>query len=102
MDPSIKISHGGGSSHDQDINYEMELSRNWHWMWSTFYYTKKHKGFLYALLHVSDKLISGLIKYIFYSLTLKNSKKLIYQHRLSGLFNSIIGKPSWFRPFNNN
>jgi N-acetylglucosaminyl-diphospho-decaprenol L-rhamnosyltransferase len=102
VDPSILIHHQGGSSHDEQYNSEMELSRNWHWMWSTFYYTKKHKGFLYALLHVSDKLISGLIKYIFYSLTLKNSKKLIYQHRLSGLFNSIIGKPSWFRPFNNN
>jgi hypothetical protein len=53
-------------------------------------------------MNISDKLISAFIKYIFYSLILKNSKKLIYKHRLSGLFNSIIGKPSWFRPFNNN
>jgi hypothetical protein len=51
---------------------------------------------------VSDKLISGLIKYIFYSLTLKNSKKLIYKARISGLFNSIIGNKSWYRPFKNN
>ena len=22
------------------INYEMEKSRNWHWMWSSFYFHK--------------------------------------------------------------
>jgi N-acetylglucosaminyl-diphospho-decaprenol L-rhamnosyltransferase len=102
VDPSIKINHQGGSSHEEKYNFEMELSRNWHWMWSTFYFNKKHMGFLLALMNISDKLISAFIKYIFYSLILKNSKKLIYKHRLSGLFNSIIGKPSWFRPFNNN
>ena len=102
IDPSILINHQGGSSHEEEYNFEMELSRNWHWMWSTFYFTKKHKGFLYALFYTFDKLISGLIKYFFYSLTLKRSKKLIYKHRVSGLFNSMIGKPSWFRPFSNN
>ena len=60
------------------------------------------KSFLYALLYVSDKLISGLIKYVFYSLIAKNSKKQIYRQRISGLFNSITGKSSWYRPFNNN
>ena len=102
IDPSILIHHQGGSSHEEQYNFEMELSRNWHWMWSTFYFTKKHKGFLTAFLYVSDKLFSGFFKYIFYSLTSRRSKKLIYKHRISGLFNSIIGKPSWFRPFNNN
>ncbi|MDA9091687.1 glycosyltransferase [Pelagibacteraceae bacterium] len=102
IDPGIIINHQGGSSHEEKYNFEMELSRNWHWMWSTFYFTKKHKGFLHALLYTSGKLFSASIKYIFYSLTLKKSKKLIYKHRVSGLFNSIIGKPSWFRPFNNN
>ena len=102
IDPSILVYHQGGSSHEEKYNFQMELSRNWHWMWSTFYYNKKYKGFIHALYHVSDKLISGILKYIFYSITFKTSKKLIYKHRISGLFNSIIGKPSWFRPFNNN
>ena len=102
IDPNILIHHQGGSSHEEQYNFEMELSRNWHWMWSTFYFTKKHKGFLYALLYVSDKLISGTIKYFFYALTLQNSKKLIYKHRILGLYNSITGKSSSYRPFNNN
>ena len=101
VDPNILIHHQGASSHEERYNFEMELSRNWHWMWSNFYFTKKYKGFLFALFFVFDKLFSASIKYLFYSLTLKNSKKLIYKHRISGLFNSIIGKPSWYRPFNN-
>jgi len=50
--PSIKINHTGSQSHNKAINNAMELSRNWHWMWSTFYYHKKYKGFLISFLIV--------------------------------------------------
>ena len=102
IDPNILIFHRGGSSHEEKYNFEMELSRNWHWMWSTFYFKKKHSGYFNALFSVFGKLISGLIKYIFYLFTFQKSKKLIYKQRISGLLNSIIGKPSWYRPFKNN
>ncbi len=98
LDPNIKINHTGGSSHNQSINFEMELSRNWHWMWSTFYYHKKYKGFFYSLLKVSKKFISALLKVILYTLLFNQYKKKIYFQRLSGLFNSMIGKKSWYRP----
>ena len=98
LDKSIKINHIGGSSHNQLINFEMELSRNWHWMWSTFYYHKKYYGFLLALLIVSRKFFSALFKVIIYSILFNQNKKKIYFQRLSGLFNSIIGKKSWYRP----
>ncbi len=98
LDKSIKISHVGGSSHNQRINFEMELSRNWHWMWSTFYYHKKYHGFLLALLKVSRKFFSALLKVIIFSILFNKNKKKIYFQRLSGLFNSIIGKKSWYRP----
>ena len=102
VDPGILINHQGGSSHEEKYNFEMDLSRNWHWMWSTFYFNKKYNGYLYALKSVYKKLISSILKYIFYLLSLNKKKRLIYKHRASGLFNSIIGKPSWYRPFNNN
>jgi Predicted glycosyltransferases len=54
----ITIYHEGGRSHQTKINHEMELSRNWHWMWSTFYYNKKYKGFLFSLIIVGPKLFS--------------------------------------------
>ena len=62
LSSNIKITHKGGQSHDIFINTEMELSRNWHWMWSTFNYHKKHKGFLISLLIVLPKLISAAMK----------------------------------------
>ena len=100
LDPAIKIYHQGGSSHDEIYNFEMELSRNWHWMWSTFYFKKKYNGYFFALNSVLRKLVSSIIKYFFYSIVYNKRKKLIYKYRLSGLFNSILGKPSWYRPFN--
>ena len=41
----IIIYHEGGKSHQTKINHEMEISRNWHWMWSTFIIIKNTKVF---------------------------------------------------------
>ena len=97
-DSSIPIFHQGGQSHDNSINYEMELSRNWHWMWSTFYYNKKHKGFLLSFLIIFPKMLSAITKILIFFLLFNNNKKKIYCQRLSGIFNAIIGKDSWYRP----
>ena len=95
--PEIKIDHGGGVSHDQSINSEMELSRNWHWMWSTFNYHKKYKGFFVSFLIILPKMSSAILKVFIYTLIF-NKKKKIYYQRLSGLINAIMGKNSWYRP----
>ena len=96
--PSIKINHTGGQSHSEALNKPMELSRNWHWMWSTFNYHKKHKGFFISFLIVFPKLCSAVFKIIFYVLLMNREKKEIYYHRCSGLINAILGKNSWYRP----
>jgi GT2 family glycosyltransferase len=96
--PDIKINHGGGRSHEVSINDEMELSRNWHWMWSTFNYHKKYKGFFISFLIVLPKLSSAIIKVLIYSLFFNKKKKEIYYQRLSGLINAILGRNSWYRP----
>ena len=98
LEPSIIINHTGGKSHDKTLNKTMELSRNWHWMWSTFYYHKKHKGFFISFLIILPKLISAAFKALLYSLFLNRDKKEIYNHRLLGLVNAIMGKDSWYRP----
>ena len=98
LEPSIIINHTGGKSHDNALNKTMELSRNWHWMWSTFYYHKKHKGFFISFLIILPKLISAAFKALLYSLFLNRDKKEIYNHRLLGLVNAIMGKDSWYRP----
>ena len=96
--PRVPVYHEGGHSHESSFNYQMELSRNWHWMWSTFYYNRKYKGFLISLTIVGPKLFSSIFKFLLF-LTLRNKeKKEIYYQRFSGLTNSIMGKSSWYRP----
>jgi len=98
LDNSIIIEHDGANSvHNSNI-IELEKNRNWHWMWSTFYYHKKHKGFFLSLLIIFPKLLSALIKSLFYLLIFNKNKRDIYFCRLSGIFNSMIGKKSWYRP----
>ena len=94
----IKIYHEGGKSHENIINHEMELSRNWHWMWSTFYYNKKYSGYLISLIKIFPKLIKSFFKTIFYFLILNKKKGFIYLHRMLGILNSLLGQKSWYRP----
>ena len=98
LNSTIEITHYGGRSVNQLHSYKIELTRNWHWMWSTFYYHKKYEGFFIALIRVSPKLFSAIFKSLFYSIFLNREKREIYFHRLSGLVNSILGKNSWQRP----
>jgi N-acetylglucosaminyl-diphospho-decaprenol L-rhamnosyltransferase len=98
VDQSIKIFHDGGKSVNEKFSNKIELLRNWHWMWSLFYYNRKHFNFFYALILVSPKFISALIKIIFYKLIVNDKKNKIYSERLNGLINSILGRSSWYRP----
>ena len=98
IDPTIKVSHLGGTSHNSEIEKPMELSRNWHWMWSTFYFHKKHYGYLTALIKILPKLSSSLIKFIIFLITFRKDKSEIYKHRLSGIINSVLLRKSSFRP----
>ena len=98
LSQNIIIKHEGASSVNKLNKIELEKSRNWHWMWSTFYFHKKYKGIFIASILISPKFLSSLIKVVFYTLTLNKEKKDIYYFRLSGILNSIIGKKSWYRP----
>jgi N-acetylglucosaminyl-diphospho-decaprenol L-rhamnosyltransferase len=96
--PKAKINHLGASTVDPKYFNEVELSRNWHWMWSTFYYNKKYKGFFISFFIVLPKFINTIAKVAFFTLVFNKTKKRIYYQRFSGLLNSIIGRRSWYRP----
>ena len=98
LDTDIKIKHAGGTSHEDSINYEMEKSRNWHWMWSSFYFHKKHYGYAIALLKILPKFFSAIIKTIYFKIISNNEKKEIYYCRFEGILNSILMRKSWYRP----
>ena len=95
---NIPVVHLGASSHGDRENFEMEKSRNWHWMWSKFYYKKKHNGYLFGLVSTFPSFLSSLIKYLFYSFTMNKMKKYIYKMRFLGLLNSYLLEKSFYRP----
>jgi GT2 family glycosyltransferase len=92
-----KIEHLGAKAVNDKFFNEVEFSRNWHWMWSTFYFNKKHYGYFFALKKMYKKLITSMVKFLFFTLTFNSIKKKIYLMRFLGLYNSIIGKKSWYR-----
>ena len=95
--PNSKIKHLGGKAVNIKYKDEVEFARNWHWIWSKFYFNKKHYGYSIAFLEGFPKFFSNLIKYIFYSLIRNNIKQKIYLNRVSGFFNAAINKRSWYR-----
>ena len=96
--PKAKIKHGGAKAVDSKFIEEVELSRNWHWVWSKFYFNKKHSSYLKAFNVCLLSYISSIFKLFFYFLTRNDFKKKIYFNRASGFYNAFFGKPSWYRP----
>ena len=91
-----KVEHNAKQSSGD--NFSIELCRNWHWMWSLFYYNKKHFGIIFAYKATIYKFISSTFKLLLNALFLKKKKVLIYYFRLLGLSNAYCGKSSWYRP----
>jgi len=96
--PKAKINHFAAKTVDVKFADEVEFSRNWHWIWSKFYYNKKHFGFLKAIIVCLPNYLSANVKFIFYLLINNKIKKKIYFNRASGFSNALMGKSSWYRP----
>ena len=95
-----KVYHNAKESSGSE--FQIELCRNWHWMWSLYYYNFKHFGLLAAYKITFYKFISSLIKMLLSILLGKKKKYLIHKYRMLGLINAYKGKASWFRPFEAN
>ena len=95
--PKSKISHLGGKAVDPKYKDQIEYLRNWHWMWSKFYFNRKHYGYFIALSKVLKNFISAKIKFFYYLITFNTFKRKIYQMRLLGLISSMRGKNSYYR-----
>ena len=96
----LKIHHlGFKSSFNENTDQKKNVNhlREWHWMWSTFYFYKKNFNYFYALNKIKGKLITAFFKIIFYSFTLNQKEKERYKYRFLGMYNSILNRPSSFR-----
>jgi N-acetylglucosaminyl-diphospho-decaprenol L-rhamnosyltransferase len=93
-----KINHLGKKASQN--SFDIELCRNWHWMWSLFYYNYKHFGKIIAYKITISKFFISVIKLLFALMSFNKKKFLIHYFRLNGLFNAFIGRPAWLRPTN--
>ena len=94
---AAKMIHTGEMSVDKKYDLDIELIRNWHYMWSKFYFYKKHFNIYTAYRETLGHFFSGLVKLLFF-LFLNKKNYLKYKFRVLGLLNSYLGKKSWKRP----
>ena len=95
------INHLGDQSHNKEINFEIEICKNWHYMWSLFYFKKKHNGLLIAYAITLPKFIRYFLKMCLFFFFNKN-KFMKLSARINGLMSSYLNKKSSFRPQINN
>ena len=96
---NLIINHLGFKSSYYEKNSEIEFIqlRNWHYMWSFFYYHNKNDGYIKALYTSKGRLLRALFKIFYFSLIFNRRERTKYIYRFLGLINSILGKKSWFR-----
>ncbi len=96
----LKVHHLGfksSLSENENENFNKINIKDWHYMWSSFYFYKKNYSFIYALKKLSGKFLKSFFKMIFYSITFQKKLKDKYLFRFLGLLNSILNRPSDFR-----
>ena len=99
VNKNAKVTHFAAQS--TNIGFEFDKCRNWHWMWSKVYFSKKYSNNFYVYFKFIILLFVQFIKIIFY-IALFNKKQIINKTmRFSGTLNSLIGKSSWYRPKHN-
>ena len=91
------LGHKGSAATDPKYSIETEMFRNWHWMWSSFYYYKKHNNYFYALFKMSGKFIKSIFKTIVFSIFYNKKKQTMYFARFYGLLCSFLGIKSFYR-----
>jgi len=97
---NILAIHEGSKSINKKMHNDIEYNRHWHYMWSKFYFYKKHFGIINAYKKTLKHFVSATIKCLIFYL-IKNEKYKIYRERFGGLINSYLGKPSLRRPIIN-
>ena len=97
---SVKINHYRGTSvsiNNANEKKELEKLYTWHFIWSKFYYYKKHYTYFLALIIFIPIMIRILFRITLFTFIRDIEKKEKYIERWSGLLNSIKGNKSFKR-----
>ena len=83
---------------DKKFNTKLDILTTWHFIWSKYYYYRKHYGFLFSIFFFFPIIIRIIFRINLYKYFKKNKKKeKKYYYRLNGLINSIKGNSSYLR-----
>ena len=95
----VKVKHEKGkavkTSNLKDIK-KLENLYSWHFIWSKFYYFKKHYGKILALIYFIPIILRTLFRVNFYKIT-KDKKSIKYECRWDALKKSILEKKASMR-----
>ena len=90
---------GFKGSFASDAKYEIDALKlkNWHYMWSQFYFNKKYEGIFISYIKGLASLLKNSIKILFNIITNNELETIKYKFRFSGLLSSMMAKKSSFR-----
>ena len=90
---------GFKGSFASDAKYEIDALKlkNWHYMWSQFYFNKKYEGIFISYIKGLASLLKNSVKVLFNIITNNELDTIKYKFRFSGLLSSMLSKKSSFR-----
>ena len=95
----VKVYHEKGKAVEvRNIkeNDKLENLYTWHFIWSKFYYFKKHYGFSFSIIYFIPVIFRIIFRILYYKI--KNDKRQFkYYSRWDGLKSSILNKNSYMR-----
>ena len=92
----VKVKHTNGVKYGSvKISNKLEKKKlvnlySWHFLWSKFYYYKKHYGFVYATIHFVPIILRTIYRISLYKAINENDKVKRYTERLNGIINSLL------------
>tara|TARA_B100000795_G_scaffold27737_1_gene18430 strand:- start:109 stop:993 length:885 start_codon:yes stop_codon:yes gene_type:complete len=91
------LGNKGSLAADQNYKEITDNFRDWHWMWSQFYFYKKNYNIIYALKKYFFRLIKLFLAIFIYKVLRNKQKFNNAKYKFLGLYNSMIGKDSFYR-----
>ena len=92
-----EVDHKGFSSHFLEIKDTMNLTRIWHFTWSSIYFQKKFEKKYVYMLSLVKIIFFALIKNVFHLFVFNKKKFIINNIKISACVSHILNKGSYFR-----
>ena len=97
---SIKVIHEVGTSvelNNDDEKQKLKDLHTWHFIWSKFYFYRKHYGYVFSLIYFMPVFLRIIFKIMYFKILNNNEKLNKYILRYQGLTSSMKGKNSYKR-----